>query len=69
MPKVDGFELARAIRANRKFDNIPLVALTTRFKQSDIEQGEAAGFDLYLEKLSEDLLIEGIEKLVKQRGG
>lgn len=64
MPKMNGLELARAIRTKKEFDNIPMIALTTRFKDSDIKKGIESGFNLYLEKLNEDKLISGIEKFI-----
>ncbi|MBF0366321.1 MAG: response regulator [Oligoflexia bacterium] len=67
MPKMNGYELARSIKGNKKYEKLPLIALTTRYKNSDIEEGKAAGFDLYLEKLNEDHLITGIEKLLNHR--
>jgi two-component system chemotaxis sensor kinase CheA len=36
MPNLNGLELAREIRKRERFKNIPIVALTTRFRDSDI---------------------------------
>lgn len=64
MPKMNGFEFAQNIRAHKKFKNIPLVALTTRFRQDDQAKGKEVGFNLYLEKLKADELIIGIDQLM-----
>lgn len=69
MPKKTGLELARDIRSSRRFDSIPLVALTTRYRSKDIEDGKKAGFDAYLEKLNSDVLLSSIHSLLARKGG
>lgn len=64
MPNKNGLDLARDIRANEKFQNIPMVALTTRFRERDIEEGKKAGFNAYLEKLNSDILLTTIGRLL-----
>lgn len=65
MPKMDGFELCQRIRADEKFRSIPTIALTTKFRKVDIEQGKKVGFSMYLEKLNAPELIEAISLLLK----
>lgn len=64
MPKMNGFEFAQKLRSLTKFKQIPLVALTTRFRLDDQAKGKEVGFDLYLEKLKADELILGIDQLM-----
>lgn len=66
MPRMNGFDLAKNIRSQDRFSKTPLVALTTRTKESDIKLGTQAGFNLYLEKLNAEELIAGIEKLISE---
>ncbi|MBA92692.1 MAG: histidine kinase [Phyllobacteriaceae bacterium] len=66
MPKLNGFELAKAIRASKENASIPLIAVTTRFRDRDIEEGKAAGFNLYLEKLNPEELIRGVNELYQR---
>lgn len=63
MPKMTGFELAEKIQQNDRLRGIPLVALTTRFKDRDIELGRQVGFTRYLEKLNEEKLLQVLEEL------
>lgn len=60
MPVMNGIEFARSVRADRRFDATPLVALTTRFNDADIKRGREAGFDHYLEKLDPEALVEQV---------
>jgi signal transduction histidine kinase len=63
MPDMNGYEVARRLRSEPRFDSVHLVALTGYGREYDKQQAEAAGFDQYLikpvayEKLQE--LLEG----------
>lgn len=50
MPGQTGLELARRLRADPTFDGIKIVMLTSKAQATDIEEGLAAGADLYLTK-------------------
>lgn len=50
LPGMDGHEVARAIRSDRKFDDVLLVALTGYGQEEDRQKSQAAGFDLHLVK-------------------
>lgn len=67
MPFMNGFELGEKIRADKRFNDIPLVAITTRFKDKDIKKGKEVGFNSYLEKLNRDLLLEEISKCLRTK--
>ncbi len=65
MPRMNGFELAQAVRASQGFSLIPLLALSSRADKKYAEQGLKAGFNRYLEKLKPGLLIETISDLME----
>jgi signal transduction histidine kinase len=50
LPDLDGYELARSLRADSRGAGLVLVALTGYGQASDREKGIAAGFDHYLVK-------------------
>lgn len=50
MPKVDGFELLRRVRANTKWVSIPFVFLTSRTDRHDVIQGKVLGAEDYVSK-------------------
>jgi len=64
MPNMTGLELVREIRKREHLKNIPVIALTTRYRESDIEIGRQAGFDIYLEKLNPEKLMDAVSKLM-----
>jgi DNA-binding response OmpR family regulator len=50
MPGMSGLEAARAIRADTRLDGLPIIMLTARAQDSDIEQGFDAGAADYIVK-------------------
>ena len=67
MPTVNGFEASRRLRANPRFDSVPIIALTAFAMPGDRERCLAAGMNEYLSKpvkLKE--LVQLIEKFLGQ---
>ena len=50
MPKLTGLEVCQAIRADEELADTPVLLLTARAQESDVERGYAAGVDDYLMK-------------------
>jgi DNA-binding response OmpR family regulator len=50
MPKVDGYEATRRIRASAVTGHIPVILLTARVQDVDIARGFDAGADDYMKK-------------------
>ncbi len=50
MPGMSGLDAARALRADPRFASLPVIMLTARAQESDIEQGFEAGADDYVVK-------------------
>ena len=50
MPGMSGLDAARALRADSNMDGLPIIMLTARAQESDIEQGFEAGADDYIVK-------------------
>jgi DNA-binding response OmpR family regulator len=50
MPKLDGFELTRRLRADEATSRMPIILLTARAQDADVQQGFDAGADDYLRK-------------------
>ena len=66
MPGMDGFELARKIRANGKYDHTRIIFLTAKGTQEDRFQGYATGGEVYITKpFDNDELINTINEVVE----
>jgi DNA-binding response OmpR family regulator len=50
MPKVDGLEVTRRLRADETTSRMPVILLTARVQESDIARGFEAGADDYIKK-------------------
>lgn len=60
MPNMDGFELAQHIRQDRRFAQMPIVALTSLAGEEDVARGKAVGIDEYQVKLDKERLLQSI---------
>jgi DNA-binding response OmpR family regulator len=50
MPKMDGYEVTRALRADESTRRIPIILLTARVQDDDVQRGFDAGADDYVRK-------------------
>ncbi len=50
LPDIDGFEVARKVRQDRRTNEIPIIFLTEKRERSDILQGLEVGADDYITK-------------------
>ena len=50
MPKIDGLELTRRLRAEERTSRMPIILLTARAQDTDVQQGFEAGADDYIRK-------------------
>ncbi|MCP4298294.1 MAG: response regulator, partial [Proteobacteria bacterium] len=62
LPKVDGVEVLTAIKADEKYELIPVVVLTTSSDESDLTQAMELGADNYLVKPLNALVLNKILK-------
>lgn len=63
MPYMGGLELARAIRDNKSFDRVPLIAISSKADKEAIKRGLDSGFNIYLEKLCTEDLLDAIKSV------
>ena len=68
MPKVDGYEVTRRLRADAATNRIPVILLTSRSQESDVSQGFDVGADDYLKKpFNPDELTARVRALLARR--
>ncbi|MDP3538540.1 MAG: response regulator [Azonexus sp.] len=69
MPDIDGFSMARHIRADPTLAATPLMMLTSLTSRGDARASQEAGFDAYLTKpVKKSLLENGLRTLIGQSG-
>lgn len=66
MPKMNGFELTRKIRANKQLSEKPVILITSLDSREDRERGVEAGADAYIvkSKFDQSNLLEVLERLL-----
>src|SRR4051812_21487365 len=66
MPKMNGLELVKNIRASVHHKNVPIILLTTDSEQKNKEQAKSSGANGWMMKpFSPVVLIETIKKFIK----
>ncbi|HEX5126049.1 MAG TPA: Hpt domain-containing protein, partial [Rhodocyclaceae bacterium] len=67
MPRMDGFDLARNIRADERLGRLPLIMITSRMADKHREYAREIGVNHYLGKpFQEDILLELIQSFVQK---
>jgi DNA-binding response OmpR family regulator len=68
MPEVDGYEVLKFIRGQERTQNTPVILLTAKSTQDDIEKGLGLGADYYITKpFSGAELVRKVKILLEQR--
>ncbi len=68
MPRMNGLELTRALRADPRTRPVPVVMITSRFSDRHRDVALAAGVDVYLTKpFSDDELAEHVQRCMLRR--
>ncbi|SEO94489.1 hybrid sensor histidine kinase/response regulator [Propionispora vibrioides] len=66
MPRMDGLELVRTIRAREELKHLPVIALTSLSGATNRERGLRAGFDLYEGKLNRARLLKSVVAVLQK---
>lgn len=65
MPNMDGFELTKKIKADKRFSHLKVVALTSLADEEDVAKGQKAGIDDYQIKLDRETLVNIVNEHMK----
>jgi CheY-like chemotaxis protein len=67
MPRMTGYEACAAIKADQRTQHIPVVFLSAKGQEAEIETGMDVGATAYLLKpFAPDILLEKIEAIIKE---
>ena len=67
MPNKNGFEVCEEVRADSRFDDMPIVMLTAKGSEAEINRGLSLGADAYITKpFSTHELVQRINSLLAQ---
>ncbi len=66
MPKMSGYEACRALKNNPETANVPVVFLSAKGQESEVQEGLAAGAIAYILKpFSPDELISRVQEILQ----
>jgi len=66
MPRVDGYEVVRRLRADPDYASIPIIMLSAKAQDADVEKGHEVGVNEYVTKpFSPPHLVEVVNKYLK----
>ncbi|MEO0097992.1 MAG: response regulator [candidate division WOR-3 bacterium] len=69
LPEMDGYQICNFLKRDRRYQNIPIVILSARSQEKDMEEAKKAGADAYFTKpFNYEELLEKIEELLSARG-
>lgn len=70
MPRMTGYEACRQIKTDKRTNNIPVVFLSAKGQESEVQTGLAAGATEYILKpFSPDDLTERIKVILRKEAG
>lgn len=68
MPGMSGFDFAQAVRGDYRWQDVPLVALSSHATDKDLERGRAVGFNDYVAKFDRDALLQTLAQTLAANG-
>ena len=68
MPGMDGFEFAETIKKGPRWQNTPIVALSSRSEVAHLDRGREAGFIDYIAKFDRDALLAALSQTLSING-
>lgn len=66
MPNMNGLQFAETIRKDGRFNDIPIIALTTLAGEEDVAKGKAVGINEYHIKLDKEKLMNSVHDYIKK---
>ncbi len=66
VPRVNGFQLANAVRNHPKYSSMPMMAVSSKAGLSFMKECKKAGFNIYMEKLRPNMLENAVNDLLSK---
>ncbi len=69
MPGMDGYAFAEAVKAQARWHDTPIVAVSHSASPHDLDRGRAAGFADYIAKFDREALLHTLSETIRSHGG
>lgn len=68
LPKLNGYKVARLLKFDEEYKNIPIIMLTARTQERDVKLGEETGADKYITKpFDMGMLVDVVKEYLKEK--
>lgn len=65
MPRMNGFDVCKSVKSNRKLDGTYIIMLTAKGQEFDRQKGEEVGADMYMTKpFNPDALLDNAREIL-----
>ncbi len=68
MPGMNGFEFAETVRKSSRWQDTPIVAMSSHTSAKDMDRGRTAGFADYIPKFDREALLQTLSQTIASRG-
>ena len=69
MPGMNGFDLAKTLKTDSRWRDVPIVALSSHATPNDLNRGREVGFADYVAKFDRDALLASLNQMVEDARG
>jgi DNA-binding response OmpR family regulator len=66
MPEINGYDVCSNLKFDERFKKIPIIVMTSREREIDARIGQLMGIDYLQKPLDSKILLEKIQKILKQ---
>jgi two-component system chemotaxis sensor kinase CheA len=66
MPGMDGFDFASAVKADSRWKETPMIALSSYSGNPDLARGQSVGFSDYVPKFDREALISSLSRVLSR---
>lgn len=67
MPEMDGYEFAQEIRKRSSLVHMPIIALSSKVSEEDVQHGIECGFTSHLSKTDQKVILEVLEQYKRKK--
>ncbi len=68
MPEMNGYAFAEAVHSGSRWAEVPMIALSSRMTEQNLERGRSVGFTSFVPKARRDELFDALRQVLQQPG-
>ena len=68
MPEMNGYAFAEAVHSGSRWAEVPMIALSSRMTEQNLQRGRSVGFTSFVSKARRDELFDALRQVLQQPG-